>query len=362
MFRQRLGHAFLLVVSSFLLICVLLGKAQSQAVKDAIKPRATVTLSNGDVISGDLVAESTDRITVRNPVVGNVEIPRNGISAINRLSETQLSSSRDFKIESVAQQNSIETSSPQTQPAKATGASTGFVLSKLKISLSLLGATQKQQTYSGELDLTKNWHTDKKGWPHQRSLLILSPTYDDKRNPAKPPANITRNYNAILQHMFYTSSDNLYVPLLANLYHNNSLGIYLQQTYGGGVGRTFGALELDADLRFIGEHLYTPPKSSKPIESLGLIGAGLSERYDLSLGKIKAGAKLTQSLEFVPVFDHAGAWQGHGIVGISIPFTQQLSFVVSAFDNYVQNAPPTFNKNYFKTTVGIQYSPAAPKK
>ena len=319
--------------------------------------RIVVTLTNGDIISGELAEESADSVTIRQAVLGQVQIPRSGISRAvvgNDASQTQTISG------TLLQQSSLATSSPQLQPTPST-ATAGpltdkLVVAKFKLSTGLLLSSQKQQSYSGELDLVKTWHSSTKGWGHQRSLLLLSPSYDDKTS--SKGANITRNYNAIFQHLVFTPTDGLYVPVLINFYSNNSLGIYLQQVYGAGLGKAFGALELHADLRFIGEHFLPPAAPSSPIPSRGLVGTGLSERYDLSLASLMAGAKLTETLEFVPVFNISDAWQAHGIVEISLPFTKQLSFVVSAFDNYVQNAPPTFRKNYFKTTIGFQYSPA----
>ena len=341
---------------AFLFLSLLTSEAQQQP--SVQKSKLTViTLTNGDVISGHLIAESDDSITIRDGILGDIQVPRAKTVRIsnsvdqNQTTEVQL------------QQVTVAASSPQKQtvsPQSAAATASGIPVAKLKLSSGLLLSSQKQQSYSGELDLVKNWNPQQTGWPHQRSLLLLSPSYDDKSS--SKGANITRNYNGIFQHVLFTSSDSLFVPILLNFYSNNSLGIYLQQTYGAGVGKDLGPLELSADLRFIGEHFLTPPKTKNPVPSLGLVGSGLSERFDLPLTAFLPGAKLTETLEFVPVFNQSSAWQGHGIAELSLPFTKQLSFVLSAFDNYVENAPPGFRKNYFKSTIGIQYSPASPKK
>lgn len=332
--------------------------AQSAGSADQKDGHVVIRLVNGDVISGELASQSKDDLSIVSEVLGRIQIERRMISGIEPGAATVASP----VTQALRQQNSVTSSSPQKveTPAVSSVSPDKLKIAKLKISTGLLLSTQRQESYSGELDLVKGWHSDQKGWMHQRSLLLLSPSYDDKTS--LKGANITHNYNGILQHTIFTSSENLYVPVMLNFYSNNSLGIYLQQTYAAGVGKTMGALEVNADLRFIGEHFYAPAQPNPRAPSLGLVGTGLSERYDFSLSSLVPGAKLTETMEFVPVFNEKDAWQGHGIVELALPFTKQLSVVLSAFDNYVENAPATFRKNYFKTSIGLQYTPSTTKK
>jgi hypothetical protein len=245
---------------------------------------------------------------------------------------------------------------PSTELPAPPLTSDGWHLAKVKIGFAVLGATQKDQTYNGEADIIGNWNAATCGWPHQRTKVTLIPSYDDKRKNSLPgSANVTRYYSGTVQHLLFVDGNRTYLQVLGDFYHNNSLGIYFQQSYGAGVGTTIKNLELDADLRFVGQHFYSPGQSE------GLIGTLLSERYYIPLSFIVPNASLSETGKVLPVFNASRAWQAHGIVELSIPFTPKIAFTASAFDDYVDNAPAKFNKNYFKTTVGIAFSPTAKK-
>jgi hypothetical protein len=143
------------------------------------------------------------------------------------------------------------------------GPCSGWKVSTFKINTTLLLATQKQQTYGAELDLLGNWNPQENGWPHQRTLIQLIPYYNETRkNSAVGSATITQEYEGSIQHLFFLSSDNFYATVLANEYRNNSLGLYFQQSYGLGLGGILHDVELNADLRFIGQHYYRPYPST----------------------------------------------------------------------------------------------------
>jgi Protein of unknown function, DUF481 len=243
---------------------------------------------------------------------------------------------------------SAPTGSAQS-PACAGGAPSpsGFLLAKVGLSAAILSATQHQQTYQGDVKMVETWNSGC-GWPYQRTLFDLLPSYDEKWNPHATPV-ITRNFGANVQHLFFINSNAFYAYVTGNLYHNNSLGLYLQQGYGGGFGVVHGNLELDADLRFIGEHFYTPGTSAT------LAGAGLKGSYNIPLGS--KGATLNLTEQFVPVFNQERAWYSNSYGGLNIPITPRWAVTVTAYDNYLRNAPYTFRRNYLKSTIGIAYTP-----
>jgi hypothetical protein len=229
----------------------------------------------------------------------------------------------------------------------------GWQLEKVKFSAANLAATQQQQTYSAEVDVRRNWNPEEDGWPHQRTSLQLIPSYDEKRKNNKPgSANITQDYGAKLQHLFYINSDNFYASTVADIYRNNSLGLYFEQSYGAGLGTIVCDWEIGADLRFIGQHFYAPTHGTQ------LVGSQLSERRSFGLDFLRPGASLSELGIFIPVFNASRSWQTQGRLDLSIPITQKLSFIAGLFDTYVENAPPSFRKNYLKSTVGLQFSPS----
>jgi hypothetical protein len=223
----------------------------------------------------------------------------------------------------------------------------GFLLAKFSLSAAVLSATQHQQTYQGDVKMVQTWNSGC-GWPYQRTIVDLLPSYDSKWNPHATPS-ITRNFGANLQHMFFLKDNAVYAYVSGNLYHNNSLGLYLRQSYGGGIGVVHENLELDADIRFIGEHFYSPGVSAS------LAGAGLKASYNIPLGGNGITLNLTEL--FVPVFNQQKAWYSEGFAALNVPITPKWSVVVGAFDNYLRNAPNKFRRNYLKSTIGISYTP-----
>jgi Protein of unknown function, DUF481 len=249
--------------------------------------------------------------------------------------------------------------SPGTTPpavSSATVSSTPhWLISKFAVNTALLEATQKQQTYGAELDLLRSWNAQADGWPHQRTLVELIPNYNDTRKNAKiGSATVTQEYEGTAQHLLFVSSSNFYVTLLADEYRNNSLGLSFQQSYGGGVGTIFHNVELNADLRFIGQHYYAP------YHSTSLVGSEFSERYKIPLNFLRTGASITETGIVMPVFNASKSWQTKGVVELTIPLTKTISFTTNAGDYYVENTPDAYHKNYFKNSAGIQYTPAPP--
>jgi hypothetical protein len=73
-----------------------------------------------------------------------------------------------------------------------------------------------------------------------------------------------------------------------------------------------------------------------------------------------SGRSLTFKLNGVPVFNNGHSWQASGSFDYVTPITKKLGVVLSAVDNYFEIAPRTFNKNYVKISLGLQYTPSSP--
>jgi hypothetical protein len=347
------------------------------------RSRDIVAFKNGDSLTGNILDTTSTTVDFSNSAVGHLKLNWTDLASVQinhairivsgfRASRTNVfdnatisvqpgssAASLDVEVRVTGQPSSVVLQNVQSvvgasAPASGTASTpSGWQIAKFKLNTAILAATQHQQTYGAELDLVRNWRSDEQGWPHQRTLLQLIPSYDDKRKSKKPgDVNITQDYFGRLQHLFFINSDNFYASTVADIYRNNSLGLYFQQAYGGGLGVIVHDVELNADLRFIGQHFYPPT----PSESL--VGSQLSERYSFSVDFIRPGATLTETAIVTPVFNKSRAWQTKGLVELFIPITAKLGFSIAASDYYVENAPPAFRKNYFKTTFGLQFSPS----
>lgn len=335
----------------------------------------TVTFKNGDVLTGTVLGTTSTTLDFTNPAVGQLSLKWGDLRDVRINHDVTITSgpngantqifhgatvvakqasipgALELSIKKAGQTNLLV---PDVQSIKGLpGPPPGWQIAKFKLNVALLAATTDQQTYGAELDLVRNWNPEEQGWPHQRTFLQLLPSYDEKRKNDKPgSASITQDYYGKLQDLFFITNDNFYASTVADVYRNNSLGLYFQQAYGGGLGFIFHDVELNVDLRFIGQHFYPPTHSTS------LVGSQLSERYSFGLNFIRPGTVFNETAIFTPVFNQNRAWQLQGLSEVVIPITKKVGFSTSISDNYLENAPPTFHKNYFKTSFGIQYTPA----
>jgi Protein of unknown function, DUF481 len=367
-----------------LVISCICGSLSSFGISQAAPPAGTsgdeVVLKNGDKLTGGSITATKSSVTFASEYTGVVDIEWKNIKSLhihNRViypgrscrsncpsaqtvlddaTVTVLNDGKAIKIEP-GYINGLQVANIQSiggPPSKCPGGSGGVPgpqILTFKIQLGLLSATQHQQTYGGEFDAAENWHPKECGWPRQRTFLQLIPSYDDKKGK-KPPANITQNYDGKLQHLLFLQNNKYFAAINTDFYHNNSLGIYFQQTYSLGFGALLrnGHAEVDAGVAGLGEHFYSPGRS------VGLVGLRLSERYDIPLDFIKENARLSELGTFFPVFNESAAWQVRGVLELNVPISKRFSLTAGAFEDYVRNAPSTFTKNYVKSTLGLQYS------
>lgn len=337
-----------------------------------------IVFKNGDTLAGTVLRATSTAVEFSNSSVGNLTLNWNDLQTVHFRHPTNIctgSAASHYKhnfrnatvypivadkeltlrIKEEGQSEPVILQDVQSVSNHGTCGSK-WSIAAFKVDAAILSATQKQQTYGGELNLVRNWHSENDGWNHQRTMLDLLPSYDEKRKNNNPgSATITRVYDGKLQHLFFITSNNFYESTVAHLYHNNSLGIYLEQFYGGGPGWIVHNVELNADLMFIGEHFYAVNPS------LGLVGAELSASYTFDFKLKKLHLSLTPKAIMRPVFNASRAWQTQGRLDLAIPMTRNLQLDVATLDYYVENAPPAFQKNYFKTSIGFEYHPATNK-
>lgn len=328
-------------------------------------PPEVVVFKNGDVLRGKVASADSVKVVFSNPSVNTLSLKWVDLKSVEIHHKVRIfSSAKPREIEN-ATMTVASAASTLNLRIQELGGGNAFTLEdvtqlgvpapvpwlqQFTINTAFVTSTQHQQTYGAKVVLLHTWHPDVLGWPRERTRVELLPSYDEKRKNSSPgAATITEDYFGRLQQMFFILGDKFYATATADLFRNNSLGVYFQQGYGGGVGTLLNGLELDADVRFIGEHFYNVSPS------LGLVGTELEQRYSFVLGK---GITLSESGVFLPVFNADRAWQAKGVVDLRIPFTPKWGFSIGLADNYIENAPPTFRKNYLKTTVGLGYSPS----
>lgn len=233
---------------------------------------------------------------------------------------------------------------------------------------SLTSSTQQQYQVGASLHMARATQSDE-AFAHEITSINLQATYGESKKPGASPV-ITQVYEGGVQHDIYITDNyddcenrrwgGARILAVTDFYHNLSLGMNLEQAYGGGFAwdRQSGRERLgrqkyglSADIRYIGEDLYSPGKAQK------LIAANLGQNYQIKLFRVKGKPIiLAESGSVIPAFNNSHALQARGIASLTVPLTTKFSFGVQEVDDYLRNAPPKSKQNYSSLQVKFTYA------
>lgn len=264
-----------------------------------------------------------------------------------------ISPERKF-IVSQADLDSISSPTADTKTTSNSALWTGSATGKA----SLVSGTQTQQTLGAQIYVRRNQNANATDWQHQVTTLILEA--NNSLTEQVGTASIrTHTYDGSLTHQIYLWKG-LYMEAVAEGYHNSSLNLYLQQSYGGGLGKNLykddrHTFEVNADFLYIAEHFYSG------VPSVSFAGVRLHEGYTFSIAYIHDSPLfLAETASYTPAFNLKDAWQARGGVTLGIPMTKTLSATLNFSDNYLENAPNA-RKNYATSSIGLTYTFPTPK-
>lgn len=220
------------------------------------------------------------------------------------------------------------------------------LLSKASISLSGYDSASRDVGAKVTLDLRHGLQNEGLG----QTLLLTSVSYDDKWKAKPFSSNVTQNYSAKLSQLKQLGPSTAWGPY-ARVYHNNTQGIRVEQTYGVGVTQIVKAtdtyaLSMGVGMQAMLENLFTPGNST----TLG--GVHMSAEIDRSFG---TRTSIDVKLEGTPVFTQGRAWTASGDFDLEIPISRRWSIKFEVVDNYYEIAPKTFNKNYLGPAIGLSF-------
>jgi hypothetical protein len=223
---------------------------------------------------------------------------------------------------------------------------------------SLVTGTQGQQTLGGSLEIKRTAHPAREDWHQQSTELELDASSLLVTQAGSAPIR-AHEYDGKLNNEVKLTQ-HLYANAFGSGYHNNSFALYLEQTYGGGLGgRISGgkhSLELTGDLLFIREHFYGSSKS------LDFAAADLTETYTIVLAHLKGGnLAFGEAGAYVPAFNQQKAWQARGNADLSIPIFKNFAWNFEYRDDYMENAP-NLRKNWSTSSTGITYTFSSPRR
>jgi hypothetical protein len=223
---------------------------------------------------------------------------------------------------------------------------------------SLVTGTQGQQTLGGSLEIKRTAHPAAEDWHQQSTELELGANSSLVTQVGSAPIR-AQEYDGKLSHEV-KATQHFYANVFSSAYHNSSFELYLEQTYGGGIGgRISGSkysLELTGDLLFIGEHFYGNNKS------LGFAAADLTEIYTMVLAHLKGGELIfAETGAYIPAFNQQEAWQARGNADLSVPIFRNFAWNLQYRNDYMENAP-NLRKSWSTTSTGITFTFLLPSK
>ncbi len=224
--------------------------------------------------------------------------------------------------------------------------------------ISLTEATQKNQTFTGALNLTRsvpgvNWLDLR-----SRTLFDLNEAYGKISQPGTPTVK-TSLFHAGVEQDWYLSP-RLFAFGHAMFDHSFSQGLDLQQTYGGGLGivvfkRTKDELDFKASVDYINQRYAGQPNATPPVasRSVSLIGTTFGETYTRTFVH---GIFLNEQAGITPTWNNLDDYAAFASAALTFPVYHRFGLTLGALDNFLNNPPPTFKKNSFQFTVGATYS------
>lgn len=216
--------------------------------------------------------------------------------------------------------------------------------------ISLTEATQKNQTFTGAVNLVRA--VPGEDWLDVRSRTIfdLNEAYSQLTQPGSPTAK-TSLFHADVEQDWYLSP-RVFLFGTAMFDHSFSQGLDLQQTYGGGFGFVvFKTTRQEFDFKASAD--YIDQRFSMSALNKKLFGSIFGETY---VRKFAHGILFNQQGAITPAWNNTSAYSAFGSAAITFPVYHHFGLTAGAVDNFLNDPPPGFKKNSFQLTVGATYS------
>ena len=222
----------------------------------------------------------------------------------------------------------------------------------LAFGASLVEATQSSQNFTGAANLVRAMPPPSRTWlpPSNRTLVVFSDSYGTVSQPNTPTLT-TSIYHAGAERDEYFGS-RVYAFGSVAFDHNFSQGLDLQQTYGGGIGWTvIKRPKQTLDLK--GSVDYERQTFALASQDLDIFDSIFTEDYVRTFAH---GIALKQEISGSPAWTQVRAYSAYASVGVIIPVYKRFGFSVNAIDSFINDPPPTFQKNSVQFTMGISYT------
>ncbi len=216
--------------------------------------------------------------------------------------------------------------------------------------ISLTEATQKNQTFTGALNLVRAVPSEDWLDLRNRTIFDLNEAYGKLSQPGSPAVKTSLFHFDAEQDRYL--NPRLFVFGQAVLDHSFSQGLQLQQTYGGGLGFVvFKSLNREFDFKASADYINQRFESSALNQKL--FGSIFAETY---VQKFLHGIVLNEQAGITPSWTNTSAYSAFASAGMTFPVYRRFGLTLGTLDNFLNDPPPGFKKNSFQFTAGATYS------
>jgi hypothetical protein len=216
--------------------------------------------------------------------------------------------------------------------------------------VSLTEATQKNQTFTGAVNLVRTVPSENWLDVRNRTTFDYNEAYGKLTQPGTPTIK-TSLFHIDLEQDWYVSP-RAFVFAQALFDHSFSQGLDLQQTYGGGLGFVvFKTPVQEFDVRASAD--YIDQRFTDSALNKSLIGSIFGETY---VRKFVHGILFNEQGGYTPAWNDTSAYSAFASAGLTFPVYHHLGVTLGALDNFLNDPPPGFKKNSFQFTLGATYS------
>ncbi len=374
-------------------------QTRAQAVKAAKPPdnQDTITLTNGDTLTGKVGKVTFGKVAFHDDVLGDLTIPLSKIKTMNtKIAFAAASTAESLTRKNVAEEVPVGKVSIENETVKITPQSGGerqfpakdlsFMLDAeayqrelhnesdffygwtgtATVGATLVEATNSSQTYTGTLAFVRAIPTIAGLPAGSKTILNLSGTYGLAKNPqiisgdnVYQTASVTKTdilHGDLEYDKFFTST--IFGLVNASADHNFGNGLQLQQAYGAGIGWAIlrtpqNDLSLRAALQYEQQQFYNGITSGLGTPTDNLVGALVGETWNRNFPH---NMKFKESITLSPTFNLVNSYSGVGSASFLFPVYKRLNFSITTTDNYLGDPPEGFLRNTFQLTTGITYT------
>jgi hypothetical protein len=353
--------------------------------QDDAKPKApgpdTLIFVDGEKLIGHLLRSTGNSVLFRSDLVGDVTVDWSKIKELNstqkfavvekgvklRTNESDAKipqgsvTLRDGNLQVLTADQSAPLVLPLAQTADVIDQATfdRFVLSRpawyqnwkgsATVGIAVVNGTQSSQSYTSAINFSRDIPGESWMDPESRTTLLFTSSYGELKQSSSPTVK-TSIFHAQAERDRYFSP-RVFLFAAANIDHDYSQGLDVQQTYSSGIGWSAIKSELEQlDLRAaIG---YEDQKFFLATQNQHLFSGVFSEGYNR---KFRNKITLHQDFSTTPAWSNLNAVSATGDLSLTVPVMKRLNFTVGAADTYLNNPSPGFRKNSFQFTSGISY-------